>query len=82
MYSFTGMVSLYYGYNYGYFGPAYGLPHIEIDFSSWLMGSVVFTTILSLIGAFIAVYVQTRATFGILWNKNEMSKYTLLLEIK
>lgn len=59
------MVSLYYGYKYGYFSGERGLPYIDIDFSPWLMGSVVFITIISLIGAIIAFYGQTKATLGI-----------------
>lgn len=63
--SFTGMVSLYYGYMYRYFSADFGLPDIRIDFSPWQMGSVILTTILSLFGAFFAFYGQTRATLRI-----------------
>lgn len=63
----TGMVSLYYGYKYRYFSAEFGLPYVEIDFSSCLMGSVIFTTIISLFGAFIAFWSQMKIILN-LWN--------------
>lgn len=59
------MVSLWYGYKYGYFGPTFGLATVQIDFTPWLMGAIIFTTILSLVGALTAFYSQAKIIFGL-----------------
>lgn len=58
LFLFTGMVSLYYGYEYKYFKES-----DTKDVRPWLITIMIVTTILSLVGALIAFVSQAKGTY-------------------